>query len=414
MNKILVSRFVKNAKNIEKIKECCPNIIYKTCDLYSSMEYPNTIKENRQYPQYGLFMDYLIRKIIASKRNMNIYDSRAEDVLFSSFLPDFYEFITDKCSRCDTFKEENNMNYYFMENCKIDVCDNFENIVKQLNENIYDKALSIYKQTYEIINKKIKKCDSKYVNIIALYFITDKFDYIENRHIYPEYYKYIDKIRKGKKYNKEVYDSIKKLKKNILLQYYSMKYKKTKCGLALGYNQYVEIDKYYKIVRSYLNNYKKPNKLNIKKTYYTSLCHAIMFRFRDIDDAFNICFDNLISDNNLDLIKEYIHSLIKNKIDIRLNPNLSCKGIIGEADIILDDILVEIKTSKNKRKDEILKAFYQAIIYASLEYYNNDNKINTLIILNPLLGIKYTLNISKWNCELDIIKCIQKIRAKKK
>jgi len=82
-----------------------------------------------------------------------------------------------------------------------------------------------------------------------------------------------------------------------------------------------------------------------------------------------------------------------------LNPRLSCDGIplIGDADIILENTLIDIKTSSTYIGSKI-DDFYQLYYYAMLRNLSDDcRKIKYLVIFNPLRGYFRKIDVSEFN-----------------
>jgi len=82
------------------------------------------------------------------------------------------------------------------------------------------------------------------------------------------------------------------------------------------------------------------------------------------------------------LIKtEQFLSSIEFQPPIMLNPVLGIKGVPADADIIDDNMIFDIKTSKSHPETRVV---YQLLGYAALYFHRSHKKINTLAILNPI------------------------------
>lgn len=110
--------------------------------------------------------------------------------------------------------------------------------------------------------------------------------------------------------------------------------------------------------------------------------------YNNIEDfllkSFKICNSNDISD-----IKLYI------------NPILGYVGIPSDADLILEDYIIEIKCSKKPSNN--ITNFLQLLAYASFSRLLGHN-INKICIINPILGIMFIQDISNWEEHYNLFK----------
>lgn len=175
------------------------------------------------------------------------------------------------------------------------------------------------------------------------------------------------------------------------------------------YNIIYEDKKKIEIQDELLKSY---NKFTTMKTeeiiddiFNVSICHSIFFG-NNKDMTYINNKNEKISDKMWDDIVKYFNdNKLKNK-KIYLNPNLSLKYIrlLGDADIIIDDELIDIKTSTKMYN---IDDFYQLIIYASMYLFNTGNKINKITIYNPIRNIEISINISDWENEKNIIQLFE-------
>jgi hypothetical protein len=151
------------------------------------------------------------------------------------------------------------------------------------------------------------------------------------------------------------------------------------------------------------NKYKTPD--IIEHIFITSLSHGEAFGTCPNQDNVNKILD-ILKDNIFDLYTPLMilcKNIIKNKENIQLNPAFGGKlkspvdnyKIPSDADLIINDCLIDIKCTKNKSNSkccEILQLLgYSAL--SSFQKYNN-KKINKIIILNILEGSIYKIDIS--------------------
>ena len=153
---------------------------------------------------------------------------------------------------------------------------------------------------------------------------------------------------------------------------------------------YTDYDPDYKIYQDKTNQV-----LDILPTVYRVSCLHKLF-FREKVENFN---PKMI---NLDNIKEtlnYISSL-ENIENALLNPD--CDGIYfaGDADMVIDDTIIDFKVSKYA--GVVMDHFLQLIFYAAAFYINEGKEMRKFLIYNPLLGLEYTLELKN----LDLNKLV--------
>ena len=68
--------------------------------------------------------------------------------------------------------------------------------------------------------------------------------------------------------------------------------------------------------------------------------------------------------------------------------------IAADADLILDNELIDLKTSKYNKIGNNINDFIQLFVYASLYYKMTNKYINKLTIYNPLYMIEYNVEIN--------------------
>jgi hypothetical protein len=146
----------------------------------------------------------------------------------------------------------------------------------------------------------------------------------------------------------------------------------------------------------------------IKHIFITSLSHG---------EAFGVCPNQDNVNKILDILKYNIFDLytplmilcknmIKNKETIKLNPAFGGKlkspvdnyNIPSDADLIINDCLIDIKCTKNKSNSKCCEIL-QLLGYSALSSFRTDNnkkinKINKIMILNILEGSIYKIDIS--------------------
>jgi hypothetical protein len=142
----------------------------------------------------------------------------------------------------------------------------------------------------------------------------------------------------------------------------------------------------------------KKNKATMINILNVSISHSIWFG--NYESIKYINTKNIISDRLYNNIIKYIDiKLLNNKI-ILCNPILDSKefNIGGDADLIFDNELIDIKTSKYNEIGNNIIDFIQLFLYASLYYKKHNKYINKLTIFNPLYLIEYVVDIQ--DCEI--------------
>lgn len=143
----------------------------------------------------------------------------------------------------------------------------------------------------------------------------------------------------------------------------------------------------------------------IKEIFITSLSHGEAFGECPNQDNVNRILE-ILSSNLFDLYTPLMilcKNIIKNKETIKLNPAFGGKlkspvdnyKIPSDADLIINDCLIDIKCTKNKSNSKCCEIL-QLLGYSALSSFHTDNnkKINKIMILNILEGSIYKIDIS--------------------
>jgi hypothetical protein len=151
------------------------------------------------------------------------------------------------------------------------------------------------------------------------------------------------------------------------------------------------------------NRYKTPD--IIEHIFITSLSHMEAFGACPNQDNVNKILD-ILKYNIFDLYTPLMilcKNMIKNKETIKLNPVFGGKlkspvdnyNIPSDADLIINDCLIDIKCTKNKSNSKCCEIL-QLLGYSALSSFHTDNnkKINKIMILNILEGSVYKIDIS--------------------
>jgi len=143
----------------------------------------------------------------------------------------------------------------------------------------------------------------------------------------------------------------------------------------------------------------------IKEIFITSLSHGEAFGVCPNQDSVNRILE-ILGSNLFDLYTPLMilcKNIIENKELIKLNPVFGGKlkppvdkyNIPSDADLIINDCLIDIKCTKNKSNSKCCEIL-QLLGYSALSSFNADNhkKINKIMILNILEGSIYKIDIS--------------------
>jgi hypothetical protein len=139
--------------------------------------------------------------------------------------------------------------------------------------------------------------------------------------------------------------------------------------------------------------------------FLVSLCHSEAFGFCPKQSTFNT-FMNLLkrckAEDLVDPLTEMCRAIVKDKQDIILNPGLGGPltelpgvSIPSDADLIVDDTIIDIKCTKTKKTTdyyEILQLLgYTGLLLLNKEY---QRRINNMMILNILEGTCKIYNVA--------------------
>lgn len=154
------------------------------------------------------------------------------------------------------------------------------------------------------------------------------------------------------------------------------------------------------LVRSYMV-YMKPNKSTsdiVADIYNVSIGHSMWFGRNDTFRDTNLPSTHFLSDDMLEDIFDYVASF-RGK-GFLINPDLSNETVSGDANLIVNDELISIKTHVTEIGSE-LTDFYPLYIYAVLYFEKYGRKLQKLTIYNPLLN--YTRSVGCGEFEVGVV-----------
>ena len=370
----LKKKFTRNLTNrIKNIsnKSCYNHIISHCFDGIDPREVYETIPILNEYCKNiinllhaidssgtGIFMDYLIRRVINEIRQEKFQDSRAGSVLGTNSIPHFKMGTSEmflkqpghQTIQCKHCKE------YFPQNCNpieksyrhLETCCRYQSPTKSLAfKTIYEIPSSDGGWSFGEVTKYINKDDDNH---------------------------YCETGCKNKMEQSCWCDGS----------------EPNECVFPLCQNMcYMKVQ----------NTEKYETKDILKELYIVSCCHSEAFGQCPSQDKFDKIIDILDKVNPFDFIfplNKMCNSLLFNSKKILLNPVLygNDTPIPADCDVVIDDTLIDIKcTGGNNDISEML----QLLGYASLLKYNMkyNMRMNNICIINLLQGECNIYNIEK-------------------
>jgi len=326
-----------------------PSITPVIYNYYYPYDYPVFVKNSFLYTEFGSFVDYMIRRMIAEYcdkkndlSNINIIendpytDNRASEILMSVNLNKSEQDIYDKYRSFihNIMKNHRNVNRNIVQ-------------IELTKSNIKMKA-TCKEKIYYILNK-----------LIAL------------RNFYEN-------------------DNIMITNRSHIPLHYLKEYRKC-------YRNYTRRNIEWKNI--------------IYDTFLVSKCHAISFN-RKKSLYVTVNYDDIIGLAPwLYDIEKYVKQYIINHY-VLSNPSVGNGLIGGDADIIIstkadfsDSTIIDIKNSQNNEVN--LEHIIQLLAYTQLARERNI-KVNRIEIFNPLHGNQFIYDVSEWNGEKLINYLIEK------
>lgn len=180
-------------------------------------------------------------------------------------------------------------------------------------------------------------------------------------------------------------------------------------------NNYIPPDFKQKVSTSYIkytNNKLRTNTIK-EDIYNISLCGNIMndrrrLMYRNMFDEFTEDYKEMF--NNID---KYVESIKDNDLKAKRILRSSDYDIIGEADLIdiTNKKIIDFKCSASE--DCKLEWIIQLLMYVALVRNANKDKIiiiETIEIFNPLKGMLFTIDITDWDKDKELLEYIYKLR----
>ena len=302
---------------------------------YDGYYYPEFVIRENYYAEFGMFIDYMIRRMIGQNIN-KLDDSKANEILLSIYLEDIQWKIYEK--------------YQMFINAVINEISNMEK----------SKILEYIKTRVDKYSENFKNKKITTKNIILELLVRI--------------------IKKGYVFHKPL-SSIKIINKNYLPKLYEDLMKKNYLNY-LDYNKnwseiVYDIWEVSKLHFIFLER-KRPLYIDIK-------LNEILGCMNFYENIYNYLYENYIKDNKYEFIFNPILSdeNINGEGDILLYEKATNKYII-----------VDIKVTGNEQFN--IEHLLQLMLYTHL--LRKENKIvEFAIVLNPLLGREEWINLTNWN-----------------
>lgn len=154
---------------------------------------------------------------------------------------------------------------------------------------------------------------------------------------------------------------------------------------------YRNIDK----LRTFLDSYENFKDIDIRTTdiledvFNTSMLHMMSYNRRTVP----FCPEFINWYNIKDVLK-YARTWDLRRIEI--NPNVSGRFFFGDADLIFDNSIMDMKVSRydpDDNRSTFKKGIYQMLFYALGHFYETGKKLRKFKVYNPLLGVVHILDL---------------------
>ena len=329
-----------NGADYVKLKELkmFDNVIFNTHNIYEgdTYDYPMWVKQNNFFSEFGIFTDYLIRRMIADSKKNNdptlagLRDRRADEVMINvSLFSTEYDFYLEHIKKFD--------------------------LLHRLNRNNKDTNVKGIQKLFKKIHKNVSKENVERFSLIfsQILALSRQFDVDSNQ---------VNVTNK----------------------------------IFIPFQLQKEMTKHY---AKYINENKKWNKI-IWEIFMVSKCHSVW------GDRRKTLYVDIKKENVLGLqdyfndIYEYISSKIENSKLVLSNPKLNNGIIYGDADLIIDDEIMDFKTSNSESLN--IEHTLQLLIYTSLARHQG-MEINKISIFNPLKGTYKYCKVDTWNKDEELL-----------
>jgi hypothetical protein len=160
------------------------------------------------------------------------------------------------------------------------------------------------------------------------------------------------------------------------------------------------------------NNYIQKKNISNKDIYNISLCHNIFMNRKRL--LYRDCYTLFDSNKKIyDDIRIFCDMYHKNNIYIKKVVIDKERLIIGELDMYdeTEKKIIDFKTSSSIQIQ--IEWILQLLIYTALLRLHSKKTVNNISIYNPLSGIEYIIDISKWNKEIELLNLLKEVRDTK-
>jgi hypothetical protein len=323
------------------------NIKYDKNIIYTNYQYPTWVKDNDYYSDFGSFIDYLIRRMI---NNIIASKNNKTNGLRDRRAEDVIMSI---------FLKSYDYKFWLMNLKVFNSCFIYFNNNEKINKKVIKEICKKFKKPSDDSNV------TRIINIIKIIAEKRKLFQVE-----------IEEI-------------------NITNKIY----------LPFSYRS--KMEKSYLKFMNKNNNWKKI----IWDIFMVSKCHSI-WGDRRKNLYIEISKKNVLSLQDFyDEIYDFISTIINKETNIYCNPRLDNGIIFGDADLIINNEIMDFKTSYHE--DINIEYTLQLLIYTALAR-SKGIQINKISIYNPLCGVYYYADISNWDKDEELLDyLVNKVKPKK-
>ena len=164
-----------------------------------------------------------------------------------------------------------------------------------------------------------------------------------------------------------------------------------------------------KMENSYVNykNRSLKSRSIIKDIYNVSKCHSIAFMRKAVLYKKVKKRELGLYKGMYDSMELFIERMIKGASSMERSPSFNTDEILGEGDLLIDDLLIDFKVSSGSalEMNNVVQLLCYVAMGRSLGY-----EINRIGLYNPLLGEYSECDISGWNKERELVKYLISVR----
>lgn len=153
----------------------------------------------------------------------------------------------------------------------------------------------------------------------------------------------------------------------------------------------IDLEEVHRIAKSH-QKFKDPENKTLDIT--EDIHNLVSFRCLFHGDTVQPFDRDLLNMDNIKTVLKHVASF--DRSNILLNPVASCEYFSGEANYVLDDVLLQINTSMRPfqvKRIDCRRHMYQLLLYALGLFLREGKEIRKFKVYNPLLGFQYSYEI---------------------